>query len=193
MKTIKIRSIPVSKLKVREDYRDLLPRHKDWEYLQIMNSMEICGFLPQYPIVINEDLVVLDGHARVEIARELGLERVWASVRQFEDHYDERLFILETALAPCSTPETRADIDKEIAQIEAEGGVVDLDVARVARMCGLSYKTFLKVSKIQEIARIDPLIADAHQKAVRGETRGDEAEIEELYQLALQREKSLLN
>lgn len=98
METIKIRSIPVDELIIREDYRDLVHRHHDKEYESIKNIMGSNGFDPAQPIVANPDLVVLDGHRRLQIAQELGLDRVWVMILEFANPLKEQEYILTVNL-----------------------------------------------------------------------------------------------
>ncbi|MFA6270017.1 MAG: DNA methyltransferase [Candidatus Paceibacterota bacterium] len=87
-----------AELEVQKNYRELVPRPSEEDYQRLKESMARDGFDWAKPIVVNEDLVVLDGHTRLQIARELGLEWVYAITKDVGDHYAEKLYIIQRNL-----------------------------------------------------------------------------------------------
>lgn len=77
-----------------ERYRELVPRLGEKDYKLLKYWIELHGLYPELPIVVNQELVVLDGHTRLQVAKELGLEWVWVMVREFENHIAEQEYIL---------------------------------------------------------------------------------------------------
>jgi hypothetical protein len=92
------RKVSTDDLEEQRNYRELVPLPSDEDYRRLKENIGRNGFDPAKPIVVNEDMVVLDGHTRQQIARELGLEWVYAIVKDVGDHYDEKIYIIETNL-----------------------------------------------------------------------------------------------
>jgi hypothetical protein len=70
---------------------------------------------------------------------------------------------------------------------KTENRLIDFFIARASRESGLSYDYLFKVKKIMEVAKTDPEIAAAWENIKK--TNGGDTEVEDLYQLALQKEK----
>jgi hypothetical protein len=87
-----------TEIEEQKNYRELVPRPSAEDYQRLKESMVRDGFDWAKPIVVNEDLVVLDGHTRLQIARELGLEWVYAITKDVGDHYAEKLYIIQRNL-----------------------------------------------------------------------------------------------
>ena len=85
------------KLKINQEYRDIVPSQTDKEYEELKKSMLENG---QYmPISYNEDYEILDGHHRFRVAQELGLEiRVEAQPRKFPSKLHEKLYVIDINL-----------------------------------------------------------------------------------------------
>jgi disulfide oxidoreductase YuzD len=120
----KIRKVPRTELKRQQNYMDLLPRPSEEEYKLLKESIEQNGFQKAHPILINDDDVVLDGYTRLQIADELNEEWVWVQTLELEDHFDEKLFIIDTNLVrrhlnthyQALTALQRLEIEKERAK-----------------------------------------------------------------------------
>ncbi|TRO49256.1 hypothetical protein E2P63_08960 [Candidatus Bathyarchaeota archaeon] len=82
-------------LHLNTNYEKLLPKMSDEEFAELKASIEAEG--QHYPIVVNEDLEVLDGHHRFRACIELGIEPDF-EVRKFEDKLFEKKFVIETNL-----------------------------------------------------------------------------------------------
>ena len=82
-------------LHVNPEYEKLLPKMSDEEFAELKSSIQTEG--QHYPIVANEDLVVLDGHQRLKACVELGIEPDF-EVRKFEDKLLEKKFVIEANL-----------------------------------------------------------------------------------------------
>ena len=77
------------------NYDKLLPRMSDDEYTQLKASIKAEG--QHYPIIVNEDLEILDGHHRFRACTELGFEPDF-EVRKFDDKLLEKKFVIEANL-----------------------------------------------------------------------------------------------
>jgi ParB-like chromosome segregation protein Spo0J len=82
-------------LRLNPEYEKLLPKMSDEEFAELKISIKEEG--QHYPIVVNEDLEVLDGHHRFKACTELGIEPDF-EVRKFEDKIIEKKFVIETNL-----------------------------------------------------------------------------------------------
>jgi ParB-like chromosome segregation protein Spo0J len=65
------------------------------EFAELKKSIETEG--QHYPIIVNQDLEVLDGHHRFRACTELGIEPDF-EVKQFEDKLIEKKFVIEANL-----------------------------------------------------------------------------------------------
>ena len=76
-------------LRLNPEYDKLLPRMSSEEFAELKISIETEG--QHYPIIVNEDLQVLDGHHRFRVCNELGIEPDF-EVKRFEDKLLEKKF-----------------------------------------------------------------------------------------------------
>src|SRR5512136_236168 len=76
-------------------YDKLLPKMSEEEFAELKNSIKTEG--QHYPIIVNEDLEVLDGHHRLRACIELGIEPDF-EVRKFDDKLLEKKFVIEANL-----------------------------------------------------------------------------------------------
>ena len=99
----------------------MVPRPDREDYKRLKEQITAKGLDPSQPIVVNEDLILLDGHTRLQVARELGLEWVWVVTKDFEDRPAEKEFIILSNLARrhLSTIQ-RADLGLKLLEIEQE-------------------------------------------------------------------------
>ncbi len=82
-------------LRLNPEYEKLLPKMSEEEFSELKASIQAEG--QHYPIIVNEDLEVLDGHHRYRACTELGLEPDF-EVRKFEDKLVEKKFVIEANL-----------------------------------------------------------------------------------------------
>jgi ParB-like chromosome segregation protein Spo0J len=82
-------------LRLNPEYDKLLPRMSEEEFAELKISIHTEG--QHYPIIVNEDLEVLDGHHRFRACVELGLEPDF-EVRKFDDKLLEKKFVIEANL-----------------------------------------------------------------------------------------------
>lgn len=82
-------------LHLNPEYDKLLPRMSGEEFTELKASIEAEG--QHYPIVVNENLEVLDGHHRFRACTELGIEPDF-EVRKFEEKLLEKKFVIEANL-----------------------------------------------------------------------------------------------
>ncbi len=166
-------------LRTSSEYEKLLPRMTEEEFTQLKASIKEEG--QHYPIIANEDLVVLDGHHRFRACMELGIEPDF-EVRKFEDKMLEKKFVIEAnlrrrhlnnfQLVELAVP--LLEIEKALAKrrkVEAGkiGRNIQLGLAPedaipefagkaaevVAKKAGLSTRTFERGKKIMEKASED--------------------------------------
>ena len=163
-------------LRFNPEYEKLLPKMADEEFAELKLSIQTEG--QHYPIIVNEDLEVLDGHHRFRACTELGIEPDF-EVRKFEDKLLEKKFIIEAnlrrrhlnkfQLVELAAP--LLEIEKELAKKrQVKGGKngrnLQLGLAPddtkpkfkakateiVARKAGVSTRTFERGKKILERA-----------------------------------------
>ncbi len=87
-------AVPMS-LRLNPQYDNLLPKMSEQEFAELKTSIQTEG--QHYPIIVNEDLEVLDGHHRFRACTELGIEPDF-EVRKFEDKLLEKKFVIEANL-----------------------------------------------------------------------------------------------
>ena len=77
------------------------------------------GLDPSRPLVVNENLVVLDGHTRLDIAKKLKLRWAWVTIKELDDHWTEKEFVIMSNLArrQLNTAQ-RADMGLKLLEIE---------------------------------------------------------------------------
>ena len=82
-------------LHLNPEYDKLLPRMSEEEFTELKRSIETEG--QHYPIIVNENLEVLDGHHRFRACTELEIEPDF-EVKQFDDKLLEKKFVIEANL-----------------------------------------------------------------------------------------------
>jgi hypothetical protein len=82
-------------LRLNLEYERLLPKMSDEEFTELKASIDREG--QHYPIIVNENLEVLDGHHRFRACIDLGIEPDF-EVRKFEDKMIEKKFVIEANL-----------------------------------------------------------------------------------------------
>ena len=82
-------------LRLNPQYEKMLPMMVQEEFDQLKESIRTEG--QHYPIIVSEDLEVLDGHHRFRACLELGLEPDF-EVKHFENKLLEKKFVIEANL-----------------------------------------------------------------------------------------------
>jgi ParB-like chromosome segregation protein Spo0J len=178
-------------LHLNPEYDKLLPHMSEEEFVELKNSIETEG--QHYPIIVNQDLVVLDGHHRFRACTELGIEPDF-EVKHFDDKLLEKKFVIEAnlrrrhlnnfQLVELAVP--LLEIEKALAKKrQSQGGKNGRDLQLglasddaepepeskakatevIAKKAGLSSRTFERGKKIIEEAN-----EDEKQKLREGKT-----------------------
>jgi ParB-like chromosome segregation protein Spo0J len=106
----------VIELKINPEYEALLPKLPKEEYEALKESIRKEG--QHYPIVVNKDGIILDGHHRYRICGELGIEPKF-EVKDFENPLLEKKFVIESNLLRRQlTTFQRIEMGKPLLEIE---------------------------------------------------------------------------
>lgn len=109
----------ISATKLINKYDSMVYELNRFEYNSLKNS--IASDKVQSPIVINQNNVILDGHHRVKICRELGIENVPVLIKNFDSELEERFFVKSTNLLRRQFNDfVKAEEVVELAKIESE-------------------------------------------------------------------------
>ena len=84
-------------LKVNPEYKALIPELLDDEYEKLKESISKNGYWEEYPIIVNDNNEILDGHSRWKACQELGVQPT-IKVKHFESKEEEMRFVIETNL-----------------------------------------------------------------------------------------------
>ena len=94
---MQIRNIArISEIILNPDYKNFLPQMDSASVESLKHDIKEHGI--RIPLIINPQNVLLDGHTRLQIAKELGFESVPVEVRKFEDEVEEKEFIIQVNL-----------------------------------------------------------------------------------------------
>lgn len=85
-----------TKLSISKEYLDLIPRLSEQDRARLYESIKKDGLM--VPITVNSKGIILDGHTRYEICKELKT-KIKYSVKTFESEEDEMRFVVMTNLA----------------------------------------------------------------------------------------------
>lgn len=78
-------------------YANLVPQSSESSYQKLRQSIKDEGFDAQFPIIVNQDGTLLDGHHRYRACQELRIEPV-VGVKTFTDPLLEKKFVIERNL-----------------------------------------------------------------------------------------------
>jgi len=81
---------------VKKEYHNLIPRPLETELNALRESMREDG--QQVPIIVNKNGVILDGHTRFGICKELKIDPIYET-KSFENENDERKYVIITNLS----------------------------------------------------------------------------------------------
>lgn len=87
--------ISTMSLRINPEYDKMLPRMSEEEFAELKKSIATEG--QHYPIIVNENLEVLDGHHRYRACVDLGIEPDF-EVKKFENKLLEKKFVIEANL-----------------------------------------------------------------------------------------------
>jgi len=105
-------------IKVNPEYEKLLPKLPEEEYAALKESIRKEGL--HYPIIVNGEGVILDGHHRYRICRELGIEPK-IEVKTFSNPLLEKKFVIESNLLRRHlTTFSKIEMAKPLLEIEKE-------------------------------------------------------------------------
>ncbi len=163
-------------LRLNSEYEKLLPKMTEEEFGELKTSIQAEG--QHFPIIVNENLEVLDGHHRLRACNELQIEPDF-EVRKFDNKLLEKKFVIEAnlrrrhlnnfQLVELAVP--LLEIEKELAKKrQVKGGKNGRDLQlglasddpkpifkgkatqAVAKKVGLSTRTFERGKKVIEKA-----------------------------------------
>jgi ParB-like chromosome segregation protein Spo0J len=155
-------------IKINQEYSSLVPQLSEEEYESLKQSIKENGLW--FPIVVNKDGVILDGHHRYKACQELGIKEPYKTVTKedFPDKPHEKMFVIDcnltrrhlnnfqrTELALIS----KSILEEIVKQNESHGGKGDRNLTPLGRVdeqigqrAGVSRDTVRKVEKIAEKA-----------------------------------------
>lgn len=86
----------IKTFKVLQCYKELVPRPSSEEYQTLKESIICEG--QKDPIVINKRGIILDGHTRYQILKEMNVEDkdIEYRIKEFEDADDEELYVMSS-------------------------------------------------------------------------------------------------
>lgn len=161
-------------LKINQKYDEIFKRYNDpKEYDSLKNSIKTYG--QHNPIIVNKDLVILDGHTRFKICSELGIEPKY-EIRNFPNQLLEELFVYDCNLERRNlTKYSRTEIELERAPLLEKIAKENINATiptkgqkgfqpvndkylspigrvneQIGKPAGISFETVRKVKKIKE-------------------------------------------
>lgn len=90
-----IRVVKIDELKIDPEYKALVPRPTPAEFNLMKESIATQGQLD--PIDLDEQKVVVDGHTRYDILKELGISLVKVRIQHFSSKKEEKEFVIDRA------------------------------------------------------------------------------------------------
>jgi ParB-like chromosome segregation protein Spo0J len=86
----------IDNIKINEEYASLFPQLSELEFQKLKEFIKTNGLW--YPIIVNKDGIVLDGHHRFKACQELGIKEPKIETKEFADPLLENKFIIESNL-----------------------------------------------------------------------------------------------
>ena len=112
-------NVQLKGVKVSAEYRALVPRPRPEEYAALRDDIARNGIV--YPLVLNPERVLLDGHTRYDAAKELGIREVPVATRDFPSQLEERRFVITANVSHRQLTSWQvARLGLRLAEIEAE-------------------------------------------------------------------------
>ena len=168
---------PTNIFKINPEYSKLVNPLLDIEYEALKSSISNKGL--HLPIIVNQDNVILDGHNRLKICEELGIEPEF-EIKEFSDQSQEKEFVIEINLkrrhlnnfqiaeleykmeeiykerAKTRSFSNLKNVNKEIILSTAPNDAIDVNIETgkvseiIAKKTGLSPRTYERAKKIIE-------------------------------------------
>lgn len=153
-------------ISINPEYEKIVPPASKEEYQQLKESILQNGM--HFPIIINESNIVLDGHHRFRVCKELGLNPKTIT-KTFQNKLLEKKFVIESNLRRRQLNDfQKAELGIPLLQIEKalakerQGKRTDLTSvsndtqvrasAQVSKQIGVSTTTFERAKKVIELA-----------------------------------------
>lgn len=110
--------IAIDKLKIKEEYRDLIPKPAKDDLERLKEDIRENGI--RIPIIINEENTILDGHQRFDIAQEYNQREIPCVRMRFNNELEEKRFIIALNFhrRQLNTAQ-RAELALELKEIES--------------------------------------------------------------------------
>ena len=177
----------INDLHINPKYEQLLPLLSTEEFKILEKSILESGVV--YPIIINKDRIVLDGHQRLKICKLHFITDIKVAEQTFKNELEEKEFVIlinlnrrhltqaqkaelglkileiETDKAK-SRQGTRTDLDNITPNSEGSGEAIEI----AAKKVGLGKDTLWRVKEIKEVAQEDKAIAEKWELAKKGST-----------------------
>jgi len=90
--------VSIDKLKINPEYERLVPPLSKEEYEDLKEGIKREGLRISMPISVNKENIVLDGHHRYRICKELNIKDVFVEYETFENKLEEKLWVINANL-----------------------------------------------------------------------------------------------
>jgi ParB-like chromosome segregation protein Spo0J len=161
-------------IRINPEYASLVPKLSPEKFESLRQSIKEANGL-SYPIIVNQDGIILDGHHRYKACQELGIEPNTIA-KEFSDKLEEQDFVIDcnlnrrhlndfqkAELALKSKPMLEAIAKRN----ESLGGKGDRNLTplgrvndRIGKRAGVSRDTVIKVEKILKNKRVSDEIKE---------------------------------
>ena len=151
-----ITKLSIDSIKISPEYKQIAPEMSQKEFQALKESIKQHGLY--FPIIVNNDYFLLDGHHRYRACQELGIKELGILVESFNDNLYEKLFICESA-------GKRRNLN-EWSKIELALKTEKLlkDIANQNRLANLKQN---QIKKHQSPCRSNELIGDVAKAAAK--------------------------
>ena len=173
----------INDLDINPEYNQMLPSLSPEDFKILEKSILEKGVI--YPILINKDRIVLDGHQRLKICKLHFITDIKIAKQNFKNELEEKEFVILINLNRRHlTQAQKAELGLELLEIErerakkrmlsgyptpnSEEGGEAIEIA--AKKVGLGKDTLWRVKEIKELAQEDKEIAEKWEHAKKGGT-----------------------
>ena len=185
-----MRILQIKKLKIKNEYANLISPLSDEDYKNLESSIVKDGLI--YPLIVNIEDIILDGHHRYKICKEHGITEIETIRKYFTDELDEREFVITCNLNRRHlTTAQRAELGVKLLEIEDQkakrrqlAGLKQYDTVRdncpernedegkardlAGEKVGVSGKTVKRAQRIMDELPFDEQIAERWRDAKAG-------------------------